>query len=82
MLETCGSAGKGCTFPVIESYGSQAMAGVGSRVPGRYSPMLTVVPDNCPGQQGGKDPTQTVDLTRPPALSNVVRPSISIDGRG
>ena len=53
MLETCGSAGEGCTFPVSESR-SQAMTGVARR-PGRYNPMLTVVPGEGSGHEGRKD---------------------------
>ena len=53
MIETCGPAGEGCTFPVIEQR-SQARPAV-QRRPGRNNPMLTVVPDGCPGHDGGKD---------------------------
>src|ERR1035438_7928967 len=45
--------GRGRTFPVTESR-SQARSAV-QRRSGRYNPMLTVVPDDCPGQPGGKD---------------------------
>jgi transposase-like protein len=51
MLETCGSAGKGCTFPVTVSSLKQ-MTGVGAPA-GKVQPMLTVVPGD--GHEGGKD---------------------------
>src|ERR1700748_520216 len=53
MLETCGSAGKGCTFPVTESSLKQRPAL--ARRPGRYNPMLTVVPGDGSGHEGMKD---------------------------
>jgi hypothetical protein len=53
MIETRGPAREGCTFPVIEQR-SQPRSAV-QRRPGRNNPMLTVVPDGCPGHEGGKD---------------------------
>jgi hypothetical protein len=52
MLETCGSSGKGCTSPVTVSSLKQLPAL--ARRPGRYNPMLTVVPGDGSGHEGGK----------------------------
>src|ERR1700748_339671 len=53
MLETCGSAGKGCTFPVTESSLKQRPAL--ARRPGRYHPMIPVVTCYGSGHEGMKD---------------------------
>src|ERR1035441_1606690 len=53
MLETCGSAGEGCTFPVTE-WRFSSKDGVGAPT-GRYHPILTVVPGEGPDHVAAKD---------------------------